>query len=159
MWYNGGGIYAPKRNTVIRNSKFVPPAVPAANGDPHASIAMWYQPEDNANLVQSDRVFVYDYNQVAGNNFQVFYRSQSPDFIVPQTVGNQRIGAPVAGLTNQVTWDRYRIAIAGGITPCTTVVDRIIGFACQTGAVPDVPPTAPPPPVPAPPRNVRISTD
>jgi PKD repeat protein len=73
------------------------------------------------NLIQKDQVFVYDFNGVKGDNFQVYYYQQVPDFIVPQSTGGSRplIGSPEAGLTNQQNWDKYGIAIAGAIAPAT----------------------------------------
>ena len=35
------------------------------------------------NLIQRDEVFVYDYNQVPGDNFQVFYLEQAPTMSSP----------------------------------------------------------------------------
>ena len=37
------------------------------------------------NLVQLDQVFVYNYNRVSGDNFQVYYNEQVASFIVPET--------------------------------------------------------------------------
>ena len=78
----------------------------------------------------SDQVFVYDYNRIAGRNFQVYYNEQAPTFVVPQTIYNSDgtvavQGSPQAGLTNQQNWDLYGIAIAGAIVPAdaTTMID------------------------------------
>jgi hypothetical protein len=84
-----------------------------------------------ANLTASDTVFVYDYNGVAGDNFQVFYNEQRPDFIVPQSTSNL-VGAPVAGLTNQQTWAQYGIAIAGSVANNTTTRSLIRGLVRAT---------------------------
>jgi hypothetical protein len=69
-------------------------------------------------------VFVYDYNGVAGDNFQVFWKEQAANYVVPITItdedgNNKVIGAPEAGLTNQQCWAQYGIAIAGAVAPAT----------------------------------------
>jgi hypothetical protein len=74
----------------------------------------------SANLIASDTVFVYDYNGVAGENYQVYYSQQEANFVVPQGGGNLA-GSPVAGLTNQQNWDHYGIAIAGAVAPAEAV--------------------------------------
>jgi hypothetical protein len=69
---------------------------------------------------------VYNYDKVVGNNFQVFYQQQAPDFVVPQSSGST-VGSPVAGLTNQQNWDIYGIAIAGAICPTTNTRPDVVG--------------------------------
>jgi hypothetical protein len=71
-----------------------------------------------------DQVFVYAYNGVAGDNFQVYYWQQAATYVMPQTVLNDDgtakvLGAPVAGLTNLLTWEQYGIAIGGAVAPLT----------------------------------------
>jgi hypothetical protein len=62
-------------------------------------------------------MYVYNYNQIAGDNFQVYYTEQAASYIVPATDNLGDIGAPVAGLTNQQCWGLYAIAIAGAVAP------------------------------------------
>jgi hypothetical protein len=103
---------------VIRNNRFAP-----WPGRPLSSIAMVYSlGNGHANLIQRDQVFVYDHQGTAGLNFQVFYRQQRPDFIVPQTTYYgpglvDILGSPDAGLTNQQNWAQHGIAIAGAVSP------------------------------------------
>jgi hypothetical protein len=101
------------------------------------------------NWIVSDRLFVYDHNGVAGDDFQTYYLEQAPDFVVPQTVLNSdgtphHLGSPVSGLTNSQNWSTYGIAIAGAVAPCSTTRARIAGFTCPTAG------TLPPPPTPMP---------
>jgi PKD repeat protein len=97
------------------------------------AIVMKFHPNGHSNFIQKDEVFVYNYNRVAGDNFQVFYLEQAPDFIVPQTtfmsngqVDNQ--GSPEAGLTNQQNWAKYGIAMAGAVSPTTKTRANIVGY-------------------------------
>ena len=92
----------------------------------------------SANLIKRDAVFVYDYNQVAGDNFQVFYNEQRPDFIVPQSSGNLA-GSPVAGLTNTQNWSAHSIAIANEVANNTTTRAGIYGLV--RGGTPPPPAT------------------
>jgi hypothetical protein len=85
---------------------------------------MAYSDSGVLNLILSDKTLVYNYNGIPGDNFQVFYSQQAPDFIVPQSIvyynGTHGLwGSPVAGLTNQQNWAQYGIAIAGEVAPPT----------------------------------------
>lgn len=114
---------------VVRNVKFeltpnlaTGPAPPAAVL-PAANIYMFAATE-YADLTQRSIVRVYNYNQAPGDDFQVFYREQSPTFVMPQTdpsLLSERaeglIGSPVVGMTNQWNWQAYGIATAGGLLP------------------------------------------
>jgi hypothetical protein len=136
----GSGGYGPHRGpktTIIRNVDFGPVLFqsPSAyvGGGTQSNIGMWYtQHHGSANLIVSDRVFVYDYkyNGITIPSFRVFYNQQKPDFIVPKAEGNLA-GSPVAGLTNAENWATYGIAIAGEITPCLSTRPEIYGFVCQ----------------------------
>jgi hypothetical protein len=79
--------------------------------------------QGSANVVVSDTVFVYNYNRLTGDNFEVYYNEQIPGFVVPQTSGNL-VGSPAAGLTNQQNWDTYGIAIAGQVAPPTATAQQ-----------------------------------
>jgi hypothetical protein len=88
-------------------------------------------------------VFVYYYNGT-GQNFQVYYNEQQPNFIVPQTsttVGFALTGSPQAGLTNQQNWSQYQIAIAGAVAPATaTTLPEIHGLVSPISATADTTP-------------------
>jgi hypothetical protein len=122
MWANSGSADLTPRETRIRNVTFA--SLPMEQ-DPHQDIEMAYDlGNGNANAVQLDRVVVTDYNGQAGDNFQVYYKEQAADFIVPQTEDpdypGDIVGSPDAGLTNQQNWDRYQLAIAGAVAPTNT---------------------------------------
>jgi hypothetical protein len=111
MYSVNGSANLPARKSVITNDRFA-----ALPGLSHLSINMVYDVDHGNNLIKKDEVFVYDYNGVAGDNYQVYYQEQAANFIVPQSSGNL-IGSPDAGLTNQQNWTKYGIAIAGAIAP------------------------------------------
>jgi len=113
----GGNQWLPPRETIVSNVTFAQPTV--SDGYPDYNIEMRYQPLSLAtggNFIQSDQVFVCNYNQVAGDDFQVYYTEQQANFIVPQT-GAGGLAAPVAGLTNAQAWSLYGIASAGAVAP------------------------------------------
>lgn len=138
------GPNMPAKETIVRNVGFA--SVDGnVGGDPQDNLAMEYTLHNgSANLIKRDAVFVYDYNQVAGDNFQVFYNEQRPDFIVPQSSGNLA-GSPAAGLTNAQNWSTYGIAIAGEVANNATTRAGIYGLV-RGGT----PPPPPPPPATAP---------
>jgi hypothetical protein len=145
MYFNGGGAKLSPKTTVIRNSKFGPPVADGAS-----AIAMAFTPRPIANLVQQDRVFVYDFNRERGNSFQVFYREQAPDFVIPAA---GTIGKAQAGLSNQVNWQRFGQAIAGQIATCTATRPQIAGFVCPSTDTPEQSAAAS---APSAPRNVKL---
>jgi PKD repeat protein len=121
------------KTAVLRNVKFEAPL-----GQPLRAITMEYR-TDSRVPVMSNTVYVYDYNQQPGVNFQVFFKEQAPDYIVPYEgdipadpiFGKDNVAAsPEPGLTNQQAWEKYGIAIAGGVAPNTDATTRpeIDGF-------------------------------
>jgi PKD repeat protein len=131
MWgVTGGGTYLTPRQTILTNDTFARVNMTDRTGDPQLAIDMVYNGTSgsNPNLIQLDQVLVYNYNGVTGDNFQVYYTQQTPDFILPQSV-NGAIGSTVSGLTNQQNWTQNGIALAGAIAPSTaTKQDRIAGL-------------------------------
>jgi hypothetical protein len=122
------------RITVIDNVHFGNPT-----GLPLTAIAEDFPTADQfalfaIDLIAQDQVTVLNYNGVPGDNFQVYKYQQAASFVIPQSVvntdGSDRIvGAPVAGLTNQLAWDLYGIAIGGAVAPANaTARDGIIGL-------------------------------
>ena len=97
-----------------------------------------YQPPNSGqviNITGLDKLLVYNYNNIAGDDFRVYYNEQAANFIVPQTVGyangpgDQVVGSPTAGLTNAQNWAQYGVAIAGAVAPATaTTRSGIIGL-------------------------------
>jgi PKD repeat protein len=135
-WSVSGGAAMQAHSTTITNVQFAaPPGGPAYGAMPLVAIDMWYNPSDGDNIVVPNLVYVYDYNGIRGDNFQVYFTQQAPTYVVPQTgvitPGDTHplIGAPVAGLTNQQLWAQYGMAIAGAVAPDTLTMDGIInGF-------------------------------
>lgn len=124
----------PPKTTIIRNTKFE--HVPTNPwGVPLYAIYMWYDGHFGyQNLIVADQVFVFDFNQVAGDNFQVFYNEQSASRIMPQTNGTILIGSPVAGLTNQQNWEMYGVATGGSIAPMDTGRAGVFGLVAPLAA-------------------------
>lgn len=148
---NGNNL--PAKTTILRNNLFAQVAGNVGNGFLQQNVLMDYNVWFNsANLIKKDTVFVYSYNQVVGDDFQIFYTQQDPNFIVPQSSGNLA-GAPVAGLTNAQTWATYKIAIAGEVAIGLGTRPYIAGLV-KTGTTP------PPPPLPSfiPPVVVQLAT-
>lgn len=139
MYFTGGGRLAPK-TTVIRNSKFVPPRITRPQEWPPAAIAMNFMPNQVSNNIQKDRVFVFDFNQVKGDDFQVFYLEQAPDFVLP-AVGNN--GPAKDGMTNEQAWKAYQVAVGGTIAPCATRRKEVLGFVCNLPPSLDLPAATP----------------
>ncbi len=125
----------PPRKVVIRNVRFdtVPSPWPTVAA---RDLEFKYAAIPVRNLVQRDNVYVYEADGVASDNYRAFYAEQRPNFVMPQTVVSQWNthwveGAPVAGLTNQQTWNTYGLAIAGSVAPCANALPGNDGFACS----------------------------
>jgi len=132
----------------VRNVKFQP-----LPGKPFDAITMRYSFDGSPTTlspspVVSNTVVVTNYNQTPGDNFQLYFLEQAPDFPLP----NLPLGCPEAGLTNQQCWDKYGLAMAGAVAPCSTTRPEITGFACATGT------QSPPPPPPPPPGTTPLPT-
>ncbi|MGE3956608.1 MAG: G8 domain-containing protein [Vicinamibacterales bacterium] len=122
------GPNMPPKQTIINNVKFAQVNGSVGPGVSQYNIYMNYWLQfGSANLIKRDAVFVYNYDQVAGDDFQVFYNEQTPGFIVPKSSGNLA-GSPVAGLTNAQNWTTYGIAIAGEVATSTTTRPYIYGL-------------------------------
>jgi len=122
MWTSGyTSDYIRPRTTIIRNVRFAHPNM----GEPPdgKNIVMDGQAvESVSNLVQSDKVFVYDYNGVPDDNFRLYYNEQAANYVLPQTTFNEDGTAilracPLDGLTNAESWAIYGVAFAGAIVP------------------------------------------
>ena len=117
------------RKVVVNNVHFA-----AAPGFVLTAIDMQYSgiSQGGANLIQTDQVFVYNFNGVSGDNFQVYYTQQAASFVIPQTgqyPAGYIVGAPSSGLTNQQAWAQLSIAIAGAVAPSSaTTMSGIDGL-------------------------------
>ena len=126
MWTSGGRAdWIGTRTVVVNNVKFDTSHIQSFDGV--APQAIWmnytYTPGNDgvANLAALDELLVYNYNQVQGDNFRVYYNEQAANYIIPQSVtyaplpGAQIVASPVAGLTNSQAWSTYGVAIAGAV--------------------------------------------
>ncbi|MGH7887496.1 MAG: G8 domain-containing protein, partial [Candidatus Binatia bacterium] len=149
------GPNMPPKENIIRNVGFGT-VNGSVGGQTQYAIAMDYDLHNgSANLIERDAVFVYDYNRVAGDNFQVFYNEQRPDFIVPQSSGNLA-GSPAAGLTNTQNWSTYGIAIANEVANNTTTRAGTYGLV-RGGTPPPPPPPATAPSITTQPASRTVS--
>jgi len=135
----GGSLLAP-RQTILRNDMFLHVNMPDRSDAPQLFIDMRFEdtPRNHneygtPNVIQTDVVNVFAFNRVASDNFQVFYLQQNPNFVLPLTVTRTTnaewlVGAPVPGLTNQLAWKLFHIAIAGEISPTTNTRAGILGY-------------------------------
>jgi hypothetical protein len=72
-------------------------------------------------------VYVYGYDGNPDDNFQVFWREQAPDFVLPFGEFFPDVQEP--GLTNQEHFDRYGTSFAGLLLPDEAMErDRINGL-------------------------------
>lgn len=122
---------------IVRNVKFViNPRLPVGpepveNLAPPTNIYMRWSYGEGTDYTQRSIVKVYSYNQVAGDDFQVFYREQASSNIMPRTSSEllsgssmSTIGAPAAGLTNAQSWASYNLATGGGLLPAGASASR-----------------------------------
>jgi hypothetical protein len=117
----------------VRDVKFqllAPPPGPSKTAPAPMNIRMGLSNEA-LNLVQPSIVRVYNYNQVKGVNFQVFYFEQSRTYVLPQTPQAAlssrapfTIGSPLAGFTNQQNWALFGIAMGGSVAPTNATASR-----------------------------------
>ena len=115
----GGGVSLTPRRITIRDVLFaaLPAGVPKAQEQLNISVGCDINNNNNSNWIQSDQVFVYNYNRVSGDNFRVYYNEQEASFVIPKTGVNGCVGSPEAGLTNAENWAKYGIAFAGEVAP------------------------------------------
>ena len=158
--YHGISVAAPSHNNSavglspkrleVRNTQFATMNVSPLSGISPYAINMSLDPKPISHLVQENRVDVYDYNQITGNDFRVYFSEQAPGFTVPQSTFRSNgspllIASPEAGLTNQQNWNKHNIAIAGQVATCQddTSKPEIRGFVCSTTPSNNPPPQAP----------------
>lgn len=150
--YNNG-VGLPTRTTTIENATFqkVNATGTSLQNSIQYDIDMNFHTGNFLNLIVKNEVFVTNYNN-SGNDFQVYYLEQRPDFIVPETTLDAKgsikmVGAPGPGLTNQALVNNGLSPIAGEIAPClnSTSYPEIKGYTCNaTGGEIDATPPAPP---------------
>lgn len=133
--------WIPPLKMIVRNVRHA-----AMPGQPLNAIYRSFMPSTdywrNANLTVADNVFVCDFNGTAGENYQVFYYEQRPDFILSQSRvngdGTEGLTACRAGsMSNTECFQREGRAAAGSIAPCLTDgrARGIRGYTCSTPAL------------------------
>jgi hypothetical protein len=112
MYSANGPGWLPPRKTILRNTRFA--AWPGTSG---AAVRMNWDVTPNSNTTQRDEVLVYSFNNVASDNFRVYYSVQATQ------------------------------NVAGGLAPCTTTRSGIVGIVCpippEAGTTPPPAPAAP----------------
>jgi hypothetical protein len=126
QYASGGALIVQAQTTILQNDTLALLNVPVQGWGAPELIYMNANPaSDETNYVVSQQVFVYNFNGVSGDNFQVFYNEQAASAIMPQTTYDSKgnvlsLGCPVAGLTNAQAWQQYGIAFAGAVAPANT---------------------------------------
>ncbi len=115
-----------EKETVIRNVRTETLNILAISGQPAqpTSIHMRYSLSRHTNLVgRTAHTFVYDFNGVTGNNFEVYFEEQAPNYQIPPDpdFNGRLVGCPDRNTTNQECMDRHGIAIAGVVAPCVAI--------------------------------------
>ena len=132
-WGNQEPTAKPPAGTThnIRNVRFLAPAGFPVKGIGTTTVLDGTKGVND--ITRNIKLFVTDYNQVPGDNFQIFFPAQAPTFIMPvSNADNSFIGCPTAGLTNALCWAQHGKAISGEIAICadTTTHHEINGFSC-----------------------------
>ncbi|MGB0910610.1 MAG: PKD domain-containing protein, partial [Nitrospirales bacterium] len=115
-----------EKETVIRNVRTEPLNIPAISGQPaqSTSIHMRYSLSRHTVLVdRMSRTHVYDFNGIQGNNFDVYFEEQAPDYPIPPDpdFNGRLVGCPDRNSTNQECMDNHGVAVAGVIAPCVAI--------------------------------------
>jgi peptidoglycan hydrolase-like protein with peptidoglycan-binding domain len=94
-------------------------------------------------VVIPSQTYVFNHNKKRGNDFEVFFKEQAPNYVMalrdkPAGSGNKILNAncPTPGLTNQQCWDKHKVAYMGGVAPCDDAATNpeIDGFTCPVRA-------------------------
>lgn len=87
-------------------------------------------------VINPTTLFVYDYNQVPGDNFRVYAVESARDYVIPAGPWEGGSG-PYVGMTNLDAFAAYGVAINGEVAPPDAVPDsKVIGLI-DTGIVAD----------------------
>ena len=140
MYSVNGSAFLNPSHTIIKDVRF-----DALESFPEKNIEMHITGAGSSpNYMQEDIVEVENYDQVAGDDFRLYYLEQAPDYVVPETDSNgtSLIGAPIGdtGLTNQELVDLYPngttikgvfydpVAVGGAISPTSNTRTGLRGF-------------------------------
>ncbi len=143
MYWNGSADQLPPRTLTLRNVRHsLLAGNPNGAADVSAAVLMWGAMQGPCNtLVTPDSVYVYQHNGDPAANFRVYYGEQQPEFPLPQTHvkadGTVDLWAcPEAGLTNQQSWDKYKVAFGGAVAPASAKqIPGIVGLADPVAVV------------------------
>ncbi|MEX1997856.1 MAG: G8 domain-containing protein, partial [Candidatus Andersenbacteria bacterium] len=85
-------------------------------------------------VLRANTIFIDDYNKEPGQDFQVYFKEQHPNFKLPAHE-NKQICAD-QDFTNQQCWDKYGAAVFGAVASCTdeTSHPEINGITCPLAA-------------------------
>jgi len=82
------------------------------------------------------QTLVYNYKKEPGNDFEIFFREQAPDYVMALREINgvlvPNANCPTVGLTNAECWAKHQVAYLGRVATCTddTTRPEIDGFTC-----------------------------
>jgi hypothetical protein len=139
----GGGASMVPRTVELRNVSF-PGRMPGAGIRIGTSAATIQQAQNSGgprfNWIVLERLLVFGYNGVAGDDFQLFQKEQAPTFITPHSF-DRHVGSPEAGQSNLQNLNEYGVTLGGELARCSTERVGLYGYACsQDGSVPPPPP-------------------
>lgn len=120
QFYNGGGQGCIPRRITIDNCLL--------ESSTKIARVKWFR--DICNLMLADDMYVTGYQQVAGDDFRVYYTDQAAGTIVPDPLGPLCVAAQAPGLTNTQHLAQFGTCIAGSIAPCSTTRPGITGYCC-----------------------------
>lgn len=144
------GIHGYDKETFFKNVKFdaVPgaPVNPVTGVNPVAAGPSYFVGvlEGSISIATStkrSRIIVEDFNGVQGDDFQVFFKHQSPGYVMterktPQGYVPPLDNCPTVGLTNQQCWNQHGVAMLGEVATCANTMALIDGYACPLGGSP-----------------------
>ncbi len=90
-------------------------------------------------VTELSKTYIYNYNKQPGNDFQLFFKEQSPDYVMVareypagNLLANQN--CPTVGLSNQQCWDQFGVATLNDVAPCEDASRiEIDGYTCPIG--------------------------
>ena len=123
------------KKTIIRNVFFVPTRTYQSNALPAdpVNIVMSDQRSQQMHPMSLSQTFVEDFNGEPGNSFQIYWKEQAPDAVVPPAArpdlhaGDPEVTCPEEGLTNKGCLEQYGVVTAGAIAPCV----ELDGGGCE----------------------------
>ncbi|MCP5244856.1 MAG: G8 domain-containing protein [Burkholderiales bacterium] len=122
-----------EKNTLIKNVTFETASGPAINyfSAVPMNVIAYVEPSFSLSaLLKESHLKIEDFNGVANDNFEFFYREQAPDYVM-QTTNQSQDNCPTSGLTNQQCWDTHGKATMNVIAACADDSDTLFdGFMC-----------------------------